>query len=33
VVWECINFGNEDEVMNTANAFNIDNIKKSLGEK
>lgn len=33
VVWECINFGNEDEVMNTANAFTIDNIKKSLGEK
>jgi len=33
VVWECINFANEDEVMNTANAFNIDNIKKSLGEK
>jgi hypothetical protein len=33
VVWECINFATEDEVMNTANAFNIDNIKKSLGEK
>jgi hypothetical protein len=33
VVWECINFANEDQVMNTANAFNIDNIKKSLGEK
>jgi hypothetical protein len=33
VVWECINFATEDEVMNAANAFNIDNIKKSLGEK
>lgn len=33
VVWECINFANEDEVMNTANAFSIDNIKKTLGEK
>jgi hypothetical protein len=33
IVWECINFANEDEVMNTANAFSIDNIKKSLGEK
>ena len=33
VVWECINFANEDEVMNIANSFNIDNIKKSLGEK
>ncbi|MGN6534071.1 MAG: hypothetical protein ACTHK0_20190 [Ginsengibacter sp.] len=33
VVWECINFANEDEVMNTANAFKIDDIKKSLGEK
>jgi hypothetical protein len=33
VVWECINFANEDEVMNTANAFSIDDIKKSLGEK
>ena len=33
IVWECINFANEDEVMNTANAFNIDNIKKSLGGK
>lgn len=33
VVWECINFANEDEVMKTANAFNIDDIKKSMGEK
>jgi hypothetical protein len=33
VVWECVNFATEDEVMNAANAFNIDDIKKSLGEK
>jgi hypothetical protein len=33
VVWECINFANEDEVMNAANAISIDKIKKSLGEK
>jgi hypothetical protein len=33
VVWECINFANEDEVMTAANAISIDNIKKSLGEK
>lgn len=33
VVWECINFANEDEVMAAANTFKIDDIKKSLGEK
>ncbi len=33
VVWECVNFANEDEVMNAANAFNIANITKTLGEK
>lgn len=33
VVWECINFKDEDEVMAAANAFKIDDIKKSLGEK
>lgn len=33
VVWECINFAIEDEVMAAANAFKIDDIKKSLGEK
>lgn len=33
IVWEAINFANEDEVMNAANAFDIDGIKKQLGEQ
>lgn len=33
IVWECINFANEQEVMNTANTFDIDGIKKMLGEQ
>ncbi|HXS58520.1 MAG TPA: hypothetical protein VN726_20470 [Hanamia sp.] len=33
IVWECINFANEDEVMTAANVISIDKIKKSLGEK
>jgi len=33
IVWECINFANEQEVMNTANTFDIDKIKKMLGEQ
>lgn len=33
IVWECINFSNEQEVMNTANSFDIDGIKKMLGEQ
>lgn len=33
VVWEDVNFATEDEVMNAANSFSIDDIKKSLGEK
>ena len=33
VVWEDVNFATEDEVMSAANAFSIEDIKKSLGEK
>lgn len=33
IVWECINFSNEQEVINAANAFDIDTIKKQLGEQ
>ncbi|MGZ3766437.1 MAG: hypothetical protein ACXVB0_19490 [Mucilaginibacter sp.] len=33
IVWECINFTNEQEVMNTANSFDIDGLKKMLGEQ
>lgn len=33
IVWECINFANEQEVMTTANSFDIDGIKKMLGEQ
>lgn len=33
IVWECVNFATEDEVMNAANAFDIDGIKKMMGEK
>jgi len=33
IVWECINFANEQEVMNAANSFDIDGIKKMLGEQ
>lgn len=33
IVLECINFANEQEVMNAANSFDIDGIKKMLGEQ
>ncbi|MEO6454804.1 MAG: hypothetical protein ABIN97_12060 [Ginsengibacter sp.] len=33
IVWECINFANEQEVMTAANIFDIDGIKKMLGEQ
>ncbi|MBL7739592.1 MAG: hypothetical protein JNK14_10250 [Chitinophagaceae bacterium] len=33
IVWECINFADENEVINTASSFDIDGIKKMMGEK
>jgi len=33
IVWECVNFANEQEVMTAANSFDIDNIKKMMGEQ
>ncbi len=33
IVWECVNFASEDEVMNAANQFDIDGIKKTIGEQ
>jgi hypothetical protein len=33
IAWECINFSSEQDVMNAANAFDIDGIKKMLGEQ
>jgi len=33
IVWECINFADENEVMKTAESFDIEGIKKMLGEQ
>lgn len=33
IAWECVNFKDEASVMAAANAFDIDGIKKMLGEK
>lgn len=33
IVWECVNFATEAEVMAAANSFDIDNIKRMLGEQ
>jgi hypothetical protein len=33
IVWDCINFADEAEVMRTAESFDIDAIKKKLGEQ
>ena len=33
IVWECINFTDEKEVMTAANSFDIDGIKKMMGEQ
>ncbi len=33
IVWECVNFATEQDVMNAAGAFDIDGIKKMLGEQ
>lgn len=33
MVWECVNFDTEQQVLNAANAIDIDRIKKILGEQ
>ncbi|MBI1341932.1 MAG: hypothetical protein GC171_03250 [Terrimonas sp.] len=33
IVWECINFADENEVIKSAEAFDIDDIKRRMGEQ
>jgi hypothetical protein len=33
IVWEAVNFASEQEVMSAANTFDIDGLKKTLGEQ
>lgn len=33
VSWECVNFATEDEVMGAVNSFDVDGIKKTMGEQ
>jgi hypothetical protein len=33
IVWEAVNFATEQEVMSAANTFDIDGLKKTLGEQ
>lgn len=33
IAWECVNYATEDDVMTAVNAFDIDSIKKMMGEQ